>query len=134
MPLDPEIDEVEARIVHRRHYLTRVAKESGDRAVQMLASPGALAGAAALGFLVGGGAVRRHRDHAGARSGRRRNDPASRAAKRTGVIGALVTGAMWLVRARFGSAAGLAHYILERGGRRPPLRRPEATAGRPSYR
>jgi len=131
MHLDPEIGEVEARIVHRRHHLTRVAKESGERAVHALASPGVLAGAAVLGFLVGGGAVRRHRDSGDARSGRRKNDPASRSVKRTGVIGALLTGGMWLVRARFGSAAGLAHYLMDRSAQ---LRRPGATAGRPSYR
>jgi hypothetical protein len=130
MHLDPEIGEVEARIAHRRHQLTRVAKESGERAVHALASPRVLAGAAVLGFLVGGGAVRRQREVA-ARSGRRKNDPASRSAKRTGVIGALVTGAMWVVRARFGSAAGLAHYLMDKSAQ---FRRPGATAGRPSFR
>jgi hypothetical protein len=41
MRLDPEIDKVEARIMRRRHELTRItqegaqrAKESGQRAVQ----------------------------------------------------------------------------------------------------
>jgi hypothetical protein len=110
MRLDPDIDEVEARIVQRRHAFTRVTQETSRRALQMLSSPGALAGAAALGFLAGGGAARRHHD----------------SAKRTGVIGALMTGAMWLVRARFGSAAGLARHLM--------ARRHAATAGRPSAR
>jgi len=95
---DPEIEKVEARIVRRRHDLTRATQETGQRAMHALASPGALIGAAAFGFLAGGGAVRRH--HEGA--------------TRTGVVGALVTGAMWLVRARFGSPAGLAHYLMAR--------------------
>jgi hypothetical protein len=135
MRLDPDIDDVEARIVRRRHELARIAqeggqrvKENGQRAMQKLTSPGVLAGAAAIGFLVGGGAVRRHHHDAvaKARSGRRSNDPAGRAAKRTGVIGVLVTGAMWLVRARFGSPAGLATYLMSR--------RRAATSGRPSFR
>lgn len=132
MRLDPEIDTVEARIVRRRHELARItqqsgqrAKEIGQRAMHALASPGALIGAAAVGFLVGGGAVRRHHQTK-ARSGRRGNDPAGRATKRTGVVGALVTGAMWLVRARFGSAAGLAAYLMSR--------RRGATSGRHSLR
>ena len=112
--LDPEIDTVEARITRRRHELTRVTQETGQRAVHMLSSPGVLAGAAALGFLVGGGAVRRHHDSSSARSGRRRGDPAGRKAKRTGMVGAVMTGAMWLIRARFGSPAGLARYLLAR--------------------
>jgi hypothetical protein len=110
---DPEIEKVEARIVRRRHDLTRATRETGQRAMHALASPGALIGAAVLGFLVGGGAVRRHHEGA-ARSGRRLGDPAARKAKRTGVAGALITGAMWLVRARFGSPAGLAHYLMAR--------------------
>jgi len=132
MQLDPEIDKVEARIVRRRHELARIAeegkqraKEQGRLAVRKLTSPGALAGAAVIGFLVGGGAVRRHRKEkvAVARSGRRRSDPAgARTAAKSGVIGALMTGAMWLVRARFGSPAGLATYLM--------ARRREATSAR----
>src|SRR5262245_55811290 len=109
MGRDPDIAKVEASIIRRRHELTRITEETGQRALHTLSSPGVLAGAAVLGFLVGGGAVRRH--HEGKeRSGRRRGDPAARKAKRTGVIGALMTGAMWLVRARFGSPAGLARF------------------------
>jgi hypothetical protein len=126
---DPEIEKVEARIIRRRQEFTRVTHETGQRAVHALSSPGALIGAVALGFLVGGGAVRRQ--HERERAGRRRSDPTSRSAKRTGVIGALVTGALWVVRARFGSAAGLAQYLMDKSAR---FRRPGATAGRPSYR
>src|SRR5262245_29541932 len=106
---DPDIANVEERLIRRRRELASIAEETEQHAMRTLSSPGVLAGAAVLGFLVGGGAIRRH--HEGqTRSGRRRNDPAGRKAKRTGVIGALTTGALWLVRARFGSAAGLAHY------------------------
>jgi hypothetical protein len=124
MHLEPEIDKVEARIVRRREALVRITQETGQRATQMLASPGALAGAAVLGYLIGGGAVRRH--HETTRSGRRRSDPGSRTAKRTGVIGALMTGGMWLVRAKFGSPAGLVNYLMSR--------RRGATSGRHGVR
>jgi hypothetical protein len=127
MHLDPEIDKVEARIARRRHELTRVTQESGERAMKALASPGALIGAAVVGFLAGGGIAPRHKAGHG-RSGRRRNDPAARAVKRTGVMGALATGAMWLVRAKFGSPAGLAQYLMSLARRR------QATSARHSRR
>jgi hypothetical protein len=38
--------------------------------------------------------------------------------QRTGVVGALATGAMWLVRAKFGSPAGLAQYVMSLARRR----------------
>jgi hypothetical protein len=139
--LDPEIDEVEARIVRRREALARIARESEQRAkdtarraVHKLTSPGALAGAAVIGFLVGGRAVRQHREPKVSRSGRRRNDPAGRSAKRTGMVGALMTGAMWLVRARFGSPAGLANYIMaRRRGATSAAASGAGTSGRPSF-
>jgi hypothetical protein len=109
MSRDPDIETVEARIMRRRHDLNRVTHETGHRAMKVLASPGALVGAAVVGFLAGGGIGRRSHPSA-ARSGRRRNDP----------------GAMWLVRARFGSGAGLAKYVMSR----LPSRRPAATSSR----
>jgi hypothetical protein len=122
---DPDIEKVEVRIMRRRHDLTRITHETGQRAMHALASPSALIGATVFGFLLGGGiGGRSHPAHS--RSGRRRNDPAARAAKRTGVIGALMTGAMWLVRAKFGSPAGLAGYLMSR--------RPKATSGRHGLR
>jgi hypothetical protein len=110
---DPDIEKVEERIVRRRQAFTRATHESGQRAMSALSSPGALIGAAVVGFLVGGGITRR--PHPGAaRSGRRRSDPASRTVAKTGVAGALMTGAMWLVRAKFGSGAGLAQHLISR--------------------
>ncbi len=124
MHRDPDIEEVEARITRRRHDLNRVTHETGHRAIKALASPGALVGAAVVGFLAGGGIGRR--PHPLKRAGRRRSDPAGTRAAKTGIAGALMTGAMWLVRARFGSGAGLARYVVSR----LPSRRPEATSSR----
>jgi len=129
MSRDPDIEQVEARIMHRRHEMNRVTHETGHRAMKVLASPGALVGAAVVGFLAGGGIARRPHPSA-ARSGRRRSDPAGARAAKTGVAGALMTGAMWLVRARFGSGAGLAKYVVSR----LPTRRPEATSSRHTTR
>jgi hypothetical protein len=130
MFLDPDIDKVEARIIRRRHELAQhrhelrnAAQLTSRRTMHALSSPGALVGAAAFGFLLGGGFSRRGRHDAVAHS-----RPA-----RTGVVGALMTGAMWLVRARFGSAAGLAHYLMSQKhlfSQRRHVRRPEATSGR----
>jgi hypothetical protein len=128
MHRDPDIEDVEARIMRRRHEMNRVTHETGHRAMKALASPGALVGAAVVGFLAGGGIGRRPHLKAG-RSGRRRSDPVSRTAAKTGVAGALMTGAMWLVRARFGSGAGLAKYLMARlPSRLQHSRRPEATS------
>ena len=110
---DPDIEKVEERIVRRRQEFTRVTHESGQRAMSALSSPGALIGAAVVGFLAGGGITRRVHPSA-ARSGRRKSDPTSRTAAKTGVAGALMTGAMWLVRAKFGSGAGLAKHLIAR--------------------
>ena len=125
MSRDPDIETVEARIARRRHDLNRVTHETGHRAMKVLASPGALVGAAVVGFLAGGGIGRRPKASAD-RSGRRRNDPAGARAAKTGMAGVLMTGAMWLVRARFGSGAGLAKYVMSR----LPSRRSEATSSR----
>jgi hypothetical protein len=127
MRLDPDIDTVEARIVRRRHELTRVTQASGQRAMKTLASPGFLIGAAVVGFLVAGGFASRKKEAEG-RMGRRRNDPAARSAAKTGIAGLLGTGAMWAVRAKFGSPVGLAQYIASM------VRRRQATSARHSFR
>ena len=51
IPLDGEIVEVERRIALRRERLKMRAREAGARARQALASPAALIGAAAVGFV-----------------------------------------------------------------------------------
>ena len=114
--------------MRRRQEFTRATHQGAQRAMDVLASPGALIGAAVVGFLAGGGIGRRPDPHK--RAGRRRSDPAGARAAKTGIAGALVTGAMWLVRARFGSGAGLAKYVMSR----LPSRRPEATSSRHTAR
>jgi hypothetical protein len=106
--LDDEIYEVEERISRRRAELPRVARATGQGALHALASPAGLAAAAALGFLAGGG-LRRPR----------RKVPVDRrkSAEKTkgAMMGSLVmSGVIALIRAQFGSPAGMAHALLSK--------------------
>ena len=106
--LDDEIYEVEERISRRRAELPRVARATGQGALHALASPAGLAAAAALGFLAGGG-LRRPR----------RKVPVDRrkSAEKTkgAMMGSLVmSGVIALIRAQFGSPAGLARALLSK--------------------
>ncbi len=118
IPPDQDISEVEQRIALRRQAVAVASRDSSRRALVALTSPGALIGAAVVGFLAGGFGRRepKHTD--------RRKDSAK--AAKTGIAGAVMSGAMWLVRARFGGPAGLAQFLMRKfsGARR----RPAATA------
>jgi hypothetical protein len=105
MQPDHEIVELEQRIARRRHEIDELAHYTARQAVRKLASPVALISVAALGFLVGGGVRRRQREKEGG------------AVKKTGIAGLLMTGAMWFVRARFGSPMGLAQFVLAKVNR-----------------
>lgn len=105
IPPDQEIYEVEQRLAHRRHEVELLTKETGHRTMQAMSSPGALVGAAVVGFFAGG-AVLKRRQHP--RPHRRKADKA----KATGIAGLLMTGAMWGIRAKFGSPVGLAQFLL----------------------
>lgn len=106
LKLDEEIVEVEKRIAGRKTDITRVGKETGRRTLDGLASPVTLAGALALGFAAGGRLGRK-------RPPERRHDRAAKA-KATGVVGLLMSGAMWFVRAQYGSPVGLAQALMQK--------------------
>ncbi len=104
LKLDDEIYRLENRIASRKGQLTYVSKATGRRALRGLASPVTLAAAAAVGFAAGGGLGRgRHNGH----------DRAEKAGA-SGIAGLLVTGAMWFVRAQYGSPAGFARAMLDK--------------------
>ena len=104
--LDDEIYEVEERITRRRAELPRVARAAGQGALHALASPAGLAAAAAVGFLAGGGLRRAKRK---APVDRRKSAEKSKGA----VIGSLLmSGVIAIIRAQFGSPAGMAHALL----------------------
>lgn len=114
LKLDDEIVQVEKRIAGRKTQITYVGKATGRRALDGLASPVTLAGALALGFAVGGRMGRK-------RPPERRRDGAAKA-RATGIAGLLMTGAMWFVRAQYGSPVGLARAMIEKFSRRNPQR------------
>ena len=110
IPPDQEIYEIEERIARRRHNVEFVAKQSARRAFVALTSPGALAAAAVLGFLAGGGVGKKRTRHVE----RRKSEATKKAAKATGIAGVLMSGAMFLVRQQFGGPVGLAQFILQK--------------------
>jgi len=111
IPPDQEIFEVEQRLALRRTQLKRHAGEAGARAMQALTSPVALIAAAGLGFLAASAFARRHREPP---HPERRKSDHSKAAKATGIAGLLTTGAMWFVRAQYGSPVKAAQLLLEK--------------------
>jgi hypothetical protein len=107
--LDHEIEEVEKRLAHRRQVLDATAHEAARRTTHtvkdVLSSPAVLIGAVALGFLAGGGIARRPPRY------KDRRKKAAQAAKKTGVAGLLMTGAMWLIKSQLGNPAAIAQLI-----------------------
>jgi len=111
IPPDSEIFEVEQRIAARRAQVKRHGREAGTRALQSLASPAALIGAAALGFFAAGAFARRREKP---KHPERRKSDHTKAAKATGLAGVLLPAAMWFVRAQWGSPVRLAQVMLEK--------------------
>jgi hypothetical protein len=123
IPPDHEIYEVEQRIAARRSRVRQEAAAAGRRTMQKLSSPVALIGAAALGFLVAGGLGR---DREPPHPERRKSDHV-KAAKATGIAGVLMTGAMWIIKAQYGSPVQLAQVLLEKFQKRkdaPRIQKP----------
>lgn len=111
IPPDKEIYEVEQRIALRRTQVGRHGREASARAMQALASPVALIGAAALGFFLAGGLSPRRKEPP---HPERRKSDHIKAAKATGVAGALTTAAMWFIKAQYGSPLQLAQSMLQK--------------------
>lgn len=105
--LDQDIEEIEQRIARRRLEIEQTARETGQLAMRKLSSPAVLLGVAALGFLAGGGVRRREPK----RYPDRRKTAQAAAAKKTGVAGLLMTGAMWLIKSQLGSPAAIAQLL-----------------------
>lgn len=111
IPPDEEIYEVERRIAARRARLAGDAREAGRRAMQKLASPVSLVAAAGLGFLAAAAMAKRQQKPP--HPERRKSDHV-KAAKATGITGVLLSGAMWYIRAQWGSPAKLAQALMEK--------------------
>jgi hypothetical protein len=125
--LDHEIEDVEKRLAHRRQVLDATAHEAlrvtKVKAKSTLSSPAVLIGAVALGFLAGGGLGGRSKSHY-----KERRKQETQAAKKTGIAGVLMTGAMWLIKSQLGNPAAIAQLILSR------LKKGDAASGGQSPR
>ena len=111
IPPDQEIFEVEKRIALRRAQLKRHASDAGTRSKQALASPIALIAAAGIGFVLANSFARRKKEPP---HPERRKSDHTKAAKATGLAGIITTGAMWLIRAQYGSPMRAAQLLLEK--------------------
>lgn len=99
--LDSEIREAEARIARERHLLAGSLHATGDRVREKVISPPALTAFAVAGFIAGD-ITRRRRPH-----------PAeTKKTLKASVGGLLLSGAMALVKARYGSPWNLAGEVL----------------------
>jgi hypothetical protein len=108
--LDDEIYEVEQRLTRRRAEIPRVARAAGRSALDKVASPAGLAVAVAVGFIAGGGLRR-----GGARLPERRKEERRQdTQKKKGIaVGSLLmSGAVALIRAQYGSPFGMAQALL----------------------
>ena len=131
IPPDKEVYEVEQRIALRRTQLGRHSREAGTRALQALASPVALAAAAALGFFAAGGLSRRHKEPP---HPERRKSDHTKAAKATGLAGLVLPVAMWFMRAQWGSPVQFAQAMLEKFQRRKVAPSPRGDTRRATER
>lgn len=111
IPPDSEIFEVEQRIARRRAQVRMRARDTAARARQALASPLALIGVAAVGFLAARAlATRQQRPP---QPGRRKSDHA-KSARAGRIAGIILPAAMWFVRAQWGSPVRAAQFLLEK--------------------
>jgi hypothetical protein len=111
--LDHEIRDTEARIARERQMLVGSLHRTGTRVRDTVISPGALAAFAAAGFILGD-VLRSRRRHA-------TSAPSQARTIRSSLFGLLASGAMALIKARYGSPWGLASEVLHKanGTRRP---------------
>ena len=114
IPPDQEIYEVEQRIAERRHRVEAVAHQGVDATMKALTSPWALAGVAALGFLLA--SRMQHRPVPGR--------AVSRETKERAKGGALASMAMaaatWLIKSQFGSPMQMAQFVIGKVKKQPP--------------
>ena len=101
--IDREIFEVERRLSLREAAIKQAARETKQRTLKALASPAAIAGALALGFIVAG------------RAARSRAKPAVSPQTKGFALGTLLmSAATWFIRSQFGGPVGLAQFVLSK--------------------
>jgi hypothetical protein len=110
--IDAEIHEVEQRLNLRKAALGHTAGVLKGRALRGMASPLALAGALAVGFVVARGAGRRKARAPLAPVERRKQVKTQEQGKGFALGTLLMTGATWFIRSQFGGPVGLAQTVL----------------------
>ncbi|HYG56383.1 MAG TPA: hypothetical protein VD965_13895 [Burkholderiales bacterium] len=122
--MDNDILEVENRIREREVKIRILAKQTGRRTLTALTHPASLAAVAVLGFLAGGGI------NGGRKKVKVVESDGNTGKKAVGIGGLLMTGAMWFIKARFGTPWAAAEYVLSRVQNHRAAaahRRPQAT-------
>jgi hypothetical protein len=104
--IDREIHDIERRMARRRHEVADTARAARHRATRKLLSPAGLAAAAGVGFVVTSLILRRKPTVV--------QVPQGKAGKAAGLLGVLMPIGLAIVRAQFGSPAGLAQFVLSK--------------------
>jgi hypothetical protein len=125
--IDHEIHELERRMAYRRHEIADTTRAAKARATRKLLSPAGLATAAGIGFVVTMGLMRKRQKPRTLRI--KEDKPAGKIA---GALSLLMPVAIAIIRAQFGSPAGMAQAVLEKMSRAP--RRPSPTHDAPGLR
>ena len=121
--IDEEIRLIEQRMARRRHEIGDVARAAKNRAKRKLLSPAGLATAAGLGFLATVGFLRKKQAPTYVSADKVKGGAA------VGAIGMLMPIALAIVKAQFGSPAGLAQFLLAKM-KKPPSPRGDGNAAR----
>jgi hypothetical protein len=104
--IDREIHDIERRMARRRHEVADTARAAQQRAKRKLLSPTGLAAAAGVGFVVTSLLLRRKPTVV--------QVPQGKAGKAASLLGVLMPIGLAIVRAQFGSPAGLAQFVLSK--------------------
>ncbi|HYD57999.1 MAG TPA: hypothetical protein VEB41_13940 [Burkholderiales bacterium] len=111
--IDKEIHDIERRMAYRRHEIADTARVARSRAIGRMLSPAGIAAAAALGFVATLGIMRKRH------SPRVVRVKEEKGGKVAGALGLLMPVAIAIIRAQFGSPAGMAQFVLEKMNRSP---------------
>jgi hypothetical protein len=115
--LDSEIRDAETRIARERHNLAGSLHDTTQRVRTSIVSPQALAAFAVAGFILGD-LTRTRRTRA----------PEARQTLRSSVLGLLMSGAMALIKAQYGSPWSFAAEMMGKANARRPGPAPERPA------
>ncbi len=114
--IDQEIRDLEQRMARRRHEVADTARTAKARVVRKLVSPAGLIAAGGLGFIATLALLRKRRSPVYVQADKSRGGGA------VGLLGMLMPVALALVRAQYGSPAGMAQHLLARMKKRPSPR------------